>query len=129
MLPKSERLTKNQVEIVLTSGRQHSSKYFFVTVLSASVDSSANPSTAHPLTPSFAIVVSKKTADTAVERNKLRRRAYSAIREVKKIISARPNGKILPFHVVVIVKREAKVAKLADLIEDMGQIMKISGVI
>ena len=116
MLSKSERLTKNQVEAVLAAGRRHSSQYFFATVLAAS-------------TPAFAIVVSKKTADTAVERNKLRRRTYSAIREVKKIVLARPNGKVLPFHVVVVVKREAKPAKLADLIEDIGRLMKISGVI
>ncbi|MEK7185327.1 MAG: ribonuclease P protein component [Patescibacteria group bacterium] len=121
MLSKSERLTKKQVEAVLASGRRHSSAYFFATVLAAPVESASIPT--------FAIVVSKKTADTAVERNKLRRRTYSAIRQVKKIISARPNGKVLPFYVVVVVKREAKPAKLPDLIDDLGRLMKISGVI
>lgn len=121
MLPKSERLTKNQVEAVLATGRRHSSLYFFATVLAAPVASASIPA--------FAVVVSKKTADTAVERNKLRRRAYSAIRAVKKIVLARQNGKVLPFHVVVVVKREAKSAKLADLIDDLGHLMKISGVI
>lgn len=110
MLPKTERLNRTQVEAVLASGvgKKFSSRYFFIVVLSA-------PS------PRFAVVVSKKVAVTAVERNTLRRRAYTALGEIIKQTKT-----AAPFHMVFIAKKEAKNIEFAELKEDLSKLLKVS---
>lgn len=107
MLPKSARLSKNQVEEVLKTGRRFSSTYFLATATRSSDSRRA-----------FAVVVSKKVAPTAVLRNKLRRRVYNAVRTISKTSAASPL-----VSVVVTVKREAVPATFADFCEDLKRLL------
>ena len=110
MLSKGSRLSKHEVEYVLKRGKRFSSRYFSATALLA--DSSPSR---------FAAVVSKKTANTAVERNNLRRRTYNAVRAT--LPSDSPARSI---HAVIVVKKEAKLALYAALVKDMGQLMRVA---
>ena len=66
MLPKRSRLTAQQVEEVLKSGK---------TARLAGLSAKYMPGAS----PKAAVVVSKKVAKGAVERNRLRRAAYAAL--------------------------------------------------
>lgn len=77
MLPKTRRLTKLEVPKVLRQGRGVTGSLVRLTFL--------------PLPPTsqnkFAVVVSKKVAPQAVDRNLIRRRAYDAIARVPHPVS------------------------------------------
>lgn len=121
MLPKSSRLSKKEVEYVLKTGKRSSSKYFLATVAKLPSNNEERGG--------FAVVVSKKTAQSAVDRNKLRRRVYSAIRAVRKNNAklSQAGGGILkdkPTGVVIVVKREAKSVDFSILVDDMAYLIK-----
>jgi ribonuclease P protein component len=70
----------------------------------------------------FSCVVSKKVANTAVLRNKTRRRVYEAI---KKVLPTVKNGYIC----LVFVKKEAIKADFSDIVKDIAGLMKKGGII
>ncbi len=69
----------------------------------------------------FAFSVPKKVANTAVLRNKLRRRGYSAMRAV--LSGFAPKS---PFHFVFIAKPELKKAKLPEIQADIENFFRNS---
>lgn len=69
MLPKKERLSKNEVEFVLSKGKRSSSKLFNSKYVTNNLSHSR-----------FSAVVNLKQAKNAVTRNRLRRQIYEAIR-------------------------------------------------
>ena len=83
-------------------------------------DGVTNPVRPTTTTPRFAFVVSKKIAPNAVDRNKLRRRGYSATRQ------------FLPLHKPIIgaffFKKEAKGAKFPAMKNEIEGLLKRAGV-
>ncbi len=69
MLPKKARLTKKTITLELGNARRIKTAHFLV--IYAFSRESTNPQ--------ISVSVSKKIAKTAVERNRLRRRGYSAL--------------------------------------------------
>lgn len=69
MLSKKHRATTAQVDKVISFGKTHSSKNFTTRILRNS----------EPVT---AVVVSKKVAKNAIDRNKLKRRIKTALRSL-----------------------------------------------
>lgn len=113
MLPKGARLSKHQVEYVLSHGKRVSSRYFLATV---SGSCGVLPEEKSPRHSAYAAVVSKKTAPTAVERNSCRRRMYNAIRASSSSLSR-------PLCLVVVAKKETKQAPYAALVDDMRDLL------
>lgn len=71
MLPSKDRLSFREVEEVFRNGHRKTSPLFsFISIVPAHRTA-------------FAVSVSKKVAPNAVDRNKIRRRIYSALRTVK----------------------------------------------
>ena len=69
MLPKQERLNKNEVEYILSKGQRSSSKLFSSKYAPNKLSHSR-----------FSAVVNLKTAKNSVQRNRLRRQIYEALR-------------------------------------------------
>lgn len=113
MLSKGARLSKHQVEYVLSHGKRTSSRFFFATV---SPSCGPLPEERAPRASKFAAVISKKVAPTAVERNSFRRRTYNAIR-------ANLTSLARPLCIVVVVKKESKNVQYAALVEDMKALL------
>jgi ribonuclease P protein component len=78
MLPKRSRLTRKDIPLVLKGQTRHSAS--FTLRFKRSETGS----------PRFAVVVSKKVAKGAVERNTLRRRGYAALSEALQGAGAPP---------------------------------------
>ncbi len=70
----------------------------------------------------FSCVVSKKVANTAVLRNKTRRRIYEII---KKVLPTVKNG----YTCLVFVKKEAITTDFSTLKDDFNQLLKKAGVV
>lgn len=120
MLPQSKRLSRKEVEEVLKNGRRFSSQYFFATLFRPTV----------PLTPGprFAVVVSKKTAGTAVKRNALRRRTYQAIRKHIAENGQHTRSRALPpLFIVMTVKREAVGVDFSLFYKDVQRLLTSAG--
>jgi ribonuclease P protein component len=102
MLPKRERLGRKDFEAFFRSGRRRHSAYFTLV---------AAPS------PAFhaAVVVPKKVAARAVERNRLRRRLYDLLRHG----DARNAGGIY----IVLVKAPARAASYAALKDELKRLL------
>ena len=96
MLPSKDRLSFREVETVLKSGRRKPAALFSVSFLSPTERSA------------FAVTVSKKIAKNAPDRNKIRRRIYSAIAKIKKSIPS-------PVYIVFFPKKEALTTDFATL--------------
>jgi ribonuclease P protein component len=77
MLPKTERLTTKELDILFKEGKQRNFPLFLVTYIPA---------------PRFALsaLTSKKVFPTAVERNSIRRKVYNSI----KYVEIRPKASI-----------------------------------
>src|SRR3989339_587921 len=99
MIPRKFRLKKTDIEWVLKKGNQITVDLFIAKFLPALV------------TPNFAVIVSAKISGKAVERNRLKRKIYEAIRQ------SALNQKSLPFKIVLIPKKRA-------LKSDYGEISK-----
>lgn len=111
MISRKFRLKKADIEWVLKKGNQITVDLFIVKFLPATstiVDDRAPEPAA---TPHFAVIVSAKISGKAVERNRLKRKIYEAIR-----LNAL-NQKSLPFKIVLIPKKRA-------LKSDYGEILK-----
>ena len=69
MLPRNRRIPRELFEVILKSGKKVDSKHFSLR-------------TAPSKTPRLAVSVSKKISKKAVTRNRIRRRTYSAVRNI-----------------------------------------------
>lgn len=111
MISRKFRLKKADIEWVLKKGSQITVDLFiakFLPATSTIVDARAPEPAAAP---HFAVIVSAKISGKAVERNKLKRKIYEAIR-----LNALNQTK-LPFKIVLIPKKRA-------LKSDYGEILK-----
>ncbi len=81
MLPKTRRIERKYFKQILTQGKRYNSQSFSLYLSKNDEGSTETPS-------KVAFSVSKKVVKTAVGRNKLRRRGYSAIS--KNIKSIKP---------------------------------------
>lgn len=90
MLPKSKRISKEFIQPVLQKGVVYHSPHFLLRTVAAPAEA-------------YAVLVSKKVAAGAADRNRIRRRIYSFIRETlprvtkttHTIISAKPGAQTL----------------------------------
>ncbi len=93
MLPKHKRISKDSFKPILLQGSLYHSTYFTLRALPSNTDS-------------YAVLVSKKVAQNAVDRNRIRRRVYSLIREhlsdikkpAKAVFSAKKGALTLSFE-------------------------------
>ena len=120
MLPKSQRLTTEQVSAVIKDGKSFQSPFFTVRVLK-----SPNRADSKSDFAAFAVIVSKKIAKTAVARNLARRRVYEAIK-LSGVTKTSPTSTIptQAFSVVILCKTTAIGADLKILIEDLKTLFK-----
>lgn len=101
MISRKFRLKKADIEWVLKKGNQITVDLFIVKFLPATstiVDALAPEPAAAP---NFAVIVSAKISGKAVERNRLKRKIYEAIRQSALKIES------LPFKIVLIPKKRA----------------------
>jgi ribonuclease P protein component len=110
MLPSSKRLTVPLFKEVMDKGKLFHSPYFSVKFLKM------------PGISRFSVAISKKVAKNAVDRNKLRRRIYSALRSLDAQI---PTG----FHGVFMAKAPVIKSTLPTLIKEAESIFVKSGII
>lgn len=111
MLPSSQRLSVSLFSEVMKTGRLIHSTFFLIRVKKAGDTTGLSR---------FAFSVPKKVASTAVLRNKIRRRGYSAIRAILSSTATIPTG----FHFVFISKPEVKKATLPQLQADITSSLK-----
>lgn len=93
MLPKNKRISKDSFKTILQKGTSYHTENFTLRVLPSEKEG-------------FAVLVSKKVAKGAVDRNRIRRRVYSVLRDSllhikaksKNIVSAKDGAKQLSFE-------------------------------
>lgn len=89
MLPRSHTLRSGEFSQILKEGKTIRSPLFVLRIKKATVKSAKTEKTSR-----FSVVVSKKIAKTAVERNFTRRKVYSALETFIKDIPAGYEGVI-----------------------------------
>lgn len=110
MLPSSKRLTTPLFKEVMDKGKLVHSSFFSLKIMKATGESR------------FSVAVSKKIAKSAVERNKIRRRSYSAIRMV---LPRLPEG----IHGVFMAKAPILKSTLPDISKEVELIFVKSGLL
>jgi ribonuclease P protein component len=110
MLPSAKRLSTLEFKIVIEKGVFFHSDFILLRAIKTKEKSR------------FAVSVPKKVAKTAVLRNKIRRRVYSAIGAMGHMIS---HG----FNIILIMKSGAEKASFKDLALDISKIFVKSGVL
>ncbi len=105
MLPKGKRMKGLEIALIFSRAKTARSSLFILKYVK-------NPTTK----PSFAIAAAKKVFKTAVERNKVRRRIYSAIRSAKM--------ENIPYSIVIMPNYEAIQAPYKKLVEAIETICK-----
>ena len=108
MLPKKNRISSS-LHKGLKIGRSYHGNFFSLKVFPGGF-------------PRFSAVVSKKVGGTAVLRNKIRKRAYSAVREIQK-------SGIRPASIVFWAKKPAGAAKFSEILSDISSLLKKSGAV
>lgn len=108
MLKKAERLTVSDIE-ALSQG-----KSVFGTLLSLRFISAQKTG--------FAIAVSKKVAPLAVDRNRIRRRAYAAIEKIHTSLS-------IPVYAMIMPKKEFLKAPFADICREVEMVFSKAGLL
>ncbi len=110
MLPKSHRLNSGEVEEVMSKGRSVFGDFFLVKILQNN-------------TPGVKIsaIAPKKAFQTAVERNKVRRRIYSAI--------LHKNFTKNSFLIAIVANRKALTVNIKDLSSEIEQIFVKGGIL
>ncbi len=114
MLPRSKRLGVSLFTDVIAHGKIAHSPFF-----TARIQKTADPKETGAR---FSAAVSKKIAKTAVERNKLRRRVYSALAGLESKV---PKG----FYIVLLAKHPLRPAKLPEIASDLSFLFVKSGLI
>ncbi len=106
MLPKKERIKREEMEDVLSKGALKHSRLFSVRVMKKDV----------PLS-QYSFVVSKKVAKLAVTRNLLRRRGYSIVKELQ--------SRIVPgFTIVFFYKKGADTVEFSELKKEIEDFLR-----
>lgn len=113
MLPKNRRIATKQFPEVL-KGKRYNTEHLLL-YLATNIGSLEKPS-------KIAFSASKKTFPTAVERNKYRRRGYSAI---KKYIKEMHGGYFLLFSF----KKGSENINFQTIDSEINQLLSLSGVI
>ncbi|MBT3864547.1 ribonuclease P protein component [Candidatus Peregrinibacteria bacterium] len=106
MIPTSNRLKRNQVEYVLKKGLSTSTDLFVVRYIEHKDDEK----------PHFTIITSTKLSKKAVERNKLKRKIYEAVR------LQMPEK--LPLYIAIIPKKQALEVKYEKIAQDIAKLFK-----
>lgn len=112
MLPKDRRLQSDTFEKTFEYGKRYDGEFVY-----AQVHEHNQPTPAE-----FAVVVPKSLVDTAVKRNKIRRRAYHALSD---IYSGVPAG----YNMIFFLKSAGTDVSVETLREDMEDIMHNAGVV
>lgn len=110
MLPSSKRLTIPLFKEVIDKGRSLHSDFFIIRLLKSSGQSR------------FSVSVPKKVAKGAIERNKIRRRAYSVIAA---IYSKAKSG----IHGVLVAKSPVSKADFQDILSDIESFFVKTGLL
>jgi len=110
MFPKKNRITKTGFDALLKKGSVFHSPYF-----------SLRYSKKDGSLPQFAFVVSKKVAKNAVERNILRRRGFSSLRELGVL---EKNSKWNGFTCAFFFKKEAKALSFQEIKKEIEELLK-----
>jgi ribonuclease P protein component len=110
MLPRSKRLSVPLFANVLANGKIVHSPLFTARILKTAGYTR------------FSVAISKKIAKTAVERNKLRRRSYSAIG----LLSSKIKDS---FHVILLAKSPLIKALQKDIVTDLDSLFVKSSLI
>jgi ribonuclease P protein component len=100
MISKSFRLLRSDIEWVLKKGNQLAIDLFIIKFLKEKSQDSI---------PHFSVIVSAKLSAKAVERNRLKRRIFEAIR------ANALNQNSLPFKIVIIPKKKALKADYKEI--------------
>ncbi len=112
MLPKSRRISKEEFSSILKSGKRYTSAHFVMYVAQNKANLT-KPS-------QFSFSISKKVASSAVERNKLRRRGYSALR---KLLGGVKSGYLLMFSF------KNKSVSVTSLEKELSELLSASAVL
>ena len=103
MIAKKHRINREFIPYILRKGKSLKSKLFIIRYCQNKEEFSR-----------FRTIVSTKIDKKAVERNKLRRQIYEAIRIISKEIQPNP-----PLDIVFIPKKSIKKAKYSKIEEDL----------
>jgi len=109
MLSRSQRLSVEQFDCVMKKGRLFHSTLFTLRLLCDQNEVG------------IAAVAPKKMAKTAVERNRIRRKIYEAVRPMC--------IRIRKCHMILLAKPGVSVAKQKDISEDIGRVFVKSGIL
>ncbi len=109
MLPKKERLARRDFDPVI-KGKSYPSLSFTLRIAVQQKNGSIKPK--------FSVVVSKKVAKKAVDRNKITRRTYEALRIAGK------NTPLPPLSAAAFMKSASISVSLKDLAAEFGEIFK-----
>lgn len=110
MLPRSQRLSTEQLDSVMEKGRVTHSSLFLVRVLGGQKDIR------------IAAIASKKIAKTAVARNLIRRKTYNAVKTIK--------SKINPgLHIALFAKSVINTKKVTEIETDVQNLFVKAGLL
>lgn len=112
MLEKKYRIERNQTQYILKKGEDSVSKLFIIRYIKNNKEFNR-----------YCSVVSKKLYTKAVDRNRLRRRIYEAIRLISKEITP-PRE---PLDIVLIPKKSILTAKYEEIEQDIRKIITQHG--
>ncbi len=112
MLRRSKRVAKELFNEVLAKGIPYHGTYCTMRVLRKTA----------PLESRFSVVLPKKIAKTAVERNAGRRRVTAALEKLY-------GSLLLPVYCIIFIKRDISVISFADIIEDVRKTAIKAGLI
>lgn len=111
MLPKEKRIGREQIEFILKKGESSTSKLFIIRYIRNNEKTSR-----------YAIVASAKLSKKAVERNRVRRQIYEAIRLIEKERSIDKN-----LDIVLIPKKQIFKSEFEGIKEDLTGIIENYG--
>jgi ribonuclease P protein component len=113
MFPKKNRISKTEFGELLKKGRAFHSPYFSLLCFKKENKE-----------PKFAFVVSKKVARNAADRNILRRRGFSVLRDISIL---KEKNKWVGFFGVFFFKKEAKNLNFEDIKKEVKILLEKSG--
>jgi ribonuclease P protein component len=110
MLPRSLRISAEQLDQIMDKGRVFHSSLFVLRVLSHQKDTR------------ISAVSPKKITKTATSRNALRRKIYSAVRKVGTLF-------IVPAHLALFSKQGAERVSQAEMVADIRALFVKAGLL
>lgn len=119
MLKRRKRINSSDFSEILTKGYAIRSPFFVFKFLKSSELGLKN----EILPSKFGISVSKKELKSAVDRNRVRRRVYSALRKVLDLNKDELNSALNGLKGVFITNKKVKEAKFSELVEEITRII------